>query len=553
MRPRFLYFSLFTVYTAAGRFMAVFLSERGLNNAQIGWVLGSRAVVNIIFTPCFTALADRLSSQRKILLVVVPFIAIFFAFFLPVANVETAAQFRLGGASRLGYCWAVYVATTICLSPTSPLIDALTMNWLSLHASEDGAGQYGKERLWGAISWGIFNLGLGAVMDYTGTWVMIILMEFAVIMLWLILFLGAWEDTRVHSLLPNEESALELELSSYDIHRIEAESISDNSKCENNENYVGGKEGKNALNESIQRRVSKMEEEAVDVYEATSKPPVGTNYKRVSKPGESSAMEQSIEKVSTASDVDAKGSSLPHHDSCIRVTSSPRDNETLESMLGGDEDDDGVEGEAANANTEKGRFNYKAALCMLCQSKEVVAFYLCCVTMGFGMSLVESFLFLFLTQKLGSSLLICGISVVVTVLFEIPLFMVTDRLLSTCGIVVMIIVAQGSYAIRVFGYTLVSNAWMILAFEPLHGVTYACMKTAQVNYTSFVVARPGLESTAQGLTTVMSSMGTILGQWIGGWILEVYGPSVLYRGAGLVVLASSLVLVLVNACKSGGR
>jgi len=166
--------------------------------------------------------------------------------------------------------------------------------------------------------------------------------------------------------------------------------------------------------------------------------------------------------------------------------------------------------------------------------------------MGLGSSLVESFLFLFLTQELGSSYLVCGISVVITVSFEIPLFFVSDKLLDTCGVVGLILIAQCSYALRVFGYTFVSNAFLVLAFEPLHGVTYACMKTAMVHFASTTIARRGLETTAQGLTTSTQAFGTIVGQWIGGWVLQEFGSDVLFRGAGVIVVCSAALLLLMD-------
>ena len=108
----------------------------------------------------------------------------------------------------------------------------------------------------------------------------------------------------------------------------------------------------------------------------------------------------------------------------------------------------------------------------------------------------------------------------------------------------MILVAQIAYATRVVGYTFVKNAWLILALEPLHGtyllsmccivstkdvrvagctgVTYACIKTAQVYYSKNVIAQRGLETTAQGVTTVFSYVGTITGQWVGGWVRHLH-------------------------------
>jgi hypothetical protein len=97
-------------------------------------------------------------------------------------------------------------------------------------------------------------------------------------------------------------------------------------------------------------------------------------------------------------------------------------------------------------------------------NKLIVAFFGVTLIMGSATSLVENLLFLFMRQDLNASYVICGISVVITVLFEIPLFFVGKSLLISVGTQNLFLIGMTCYIVRVIGYTLVDNAWAVLAF-----------------------------------------------------------------------------------------
>merc|ERR1711976_1010661 len=108
-----------------------------------------------------------------------------------------------------------------------------------------------------------------------------------------------------------------------------------------------------------------------------------------------------------------------------------------------------------------------------------IGFIISAFTLSIGTSVVENLIFLFF-EKLGASNTICAISVVVTVVFEIPIFHFSSELLNMYGAANLQIVACIAYVIRVVGYTFIpkDHVVLVLFFEPLHGVTYACSKTS---------------------------------------------------------------------------
>jgi hypothetical protein len=162
--------------------------------------------------------------------------------------------------------------------------------------------------------------------------------------------------------------------------------------------------------------------------------------------------------------------------------------------------------------------------------------------------LVENLIFLFF-EVLGSSYSLMGATVVLTVLFEIPIFHVAPTLLQRYGSGWMLLTASASYIVRVIGYTLIPNnnnnggnkiglGYYILLLEPLHGVTFACATTAGVDFVSGCLP-PGYDASGQGLLQLVTGVGSVLGLLGGGWVEEEWGPRVMYRIAAVVVLVGN--------------
>ena len=177
-------------------------------------------------------------------------------------------------------------------------------------------------------------------------------------------------------------------------------------------------------------------------------------------------------------------------------------------------------------------------------SVSTVIFLMLCTTLSIGTSIVENLLFLMFTNTLGSSNFICGVSVVVTVVFEIPLFFYGDGMLNFFGPVKLLAISTLSYSVRVFGYTLVPKSanWMVLFMEPLHGVTFSCMKMASVEYVSQNTP-VGYDVSIQGLLAGLQNMGSFVGVSLGGYIEEEYGSQTLYRGAAGMVTFFLIVFI----------
>ena len=181
----------------------------------------------------------------------------------------------------------------------------------------------------------------------------------------------------------------------------------------------------------------------------------------------------------------------------------------------------------------------------------VATFLVVCAVLSGAVSCVTNLLFLFMKDGLGSSNVLCGASVIVTVVFEIPIFIVARRVQKVLRVRGLVIVAMSAYVLRGVGYSLVPRAHpaLILAMEPLHGVTYSCIKIAQV---SFLKAHspPGWEATMQSLASAVGGLGSMVGVVAGGFVIERFGAKLLYLAAAVCVGAALVVYVGVSQCEA---
>ena len=171
------------------------------------------------------------------------------------------------------------------------------------------------------------------------------------------------------------------------------------------------------------------------------------------------------------------------------------------------------------------------------------------VLIGAGTSLVDSFLFVYLQNDLKASTLLCGWTVGVTVLLELPIFFYSDYFLRTMGHDRLFILAMAAYVIRVFGYTFLTPNTInyIFALEILHGLTISTMWVASVDFAAAIA--PGEWSTTVQtiLSTSVWSIGGGLGPIIGGWFMQQHGAILMYRSAGIMVGVGLLIHVVMWA------
>jgi MFS family permease len=182
----------------------------------------------------------------------------------------------------------------------------------------------------------------------------------------------------------------------------------------------------------------------------------------------------------------------------------------------------------------------------VCPSISVACFYACSFVFGAGVSIVSNFLFMYLLS-LGASFFLLGLTVLVTIVVEIPVFYFSSKLLAKIGIKGMVITAFVAYVTRVFLYTQLTRerVWLVLPVELLHGLTYAMIYPAGVAFASASVDER-LQATAQGLySAVFGGLGGGAGALVGGAVYQAFGPRRLFQGMGVINGVNLLIFLLI--------
>lgn len=193
---------------------------------------------------------------------------------------------------------------------------------------------------------------------------------------------------------------------------------------------------------------------------------------------------------------------------------------------------------SADHSTDQGSQTTFFHLKTICGSLFGASFVLCFFTLNSGTSVVENIIFLFF-DELGGSNTFCGITVAVTVMFEIPIFHYASSILQIIGEAGIQQIACLAYVLRVIGYSLIPKNHMIsiLFLEPLHGVTYAFSQTSAVEFIDKFMP-PGSEARGQGIMNIFRGAGAFVGLSLGGWAEQTFGPRIMYRGFAIAVFVA---------------
>ncbi|CAK8987651.1 unnamed protein product [Durusdinium trenchii] len=162
---------------------------------------------------------------------------------------------------------------------------------------------------------------------------------------------------------------------------------------------------------------------------------------------------------------------------------------------------------------------------------DVLWFFANLIVYGLAMSVVESFLLVFLNEDFNDTpKVLLGASTTVMCLFEVPVFRYIDSLWAERKerLTSVLMACKLVLAFRCFCYTLLpaSNPWLVLLIEPLHGFTFAAMWSATVEYGQRI-APPGCVARMQALVNgiyYQIAMGIGTAMW---------GPLVMQPPGGL--------------------
>jgi MFS family permease len=202
----------------------------------------------------------------------------------------------------------------------------------------------------------------------------------------------------------------------------------------------------------------------------------------------------------------------------------------------------------APTSIQEGRTNVNAGklmeLVLLFLRPRTMFFLVEVIIMGAGMATVERLLFLYLVNDLQASTLLCGLSVGVNVLFELPIFWYASKFMAVFGHDGLFMISMTCFVIRVYGYTLLTPAtkWAVLLLEVMHGITFACFWITSTDISKILVhqTRGAFWSTAipSSVNMLYSAVGCSLGSVVGGWAMNRYGSREMYKFTACIVFGT---------------
>lgn len=179
----------------------------------------------------------------------------------------------------------------------------------------------------------------------------------------------------------------------------------------------------------------------------------------------------------------------------------------------------------------------------LLRDRRWVLFLLLIFAGSLGESTVHSFWFLYL-KTLGATSFLMGFSLTVAMLSELVIFFLSDRLLRRFGSRTLLIGAIAIRSGQMLAYSWITNPYLALIFQLLHGPGFAAMWVAAVAYVD-EIAPAGMGATVQGfLHGVSYGLTFAIGAILGGFLYEQFGAFGMYRWVALMMLAGLLTFVL---------
>ncbi|KNC98562.1 uncharacterized protein SPPG_06249 [Spizellomyces punctatus DAOM BR117] len=458
--PKILYFSL----TSAGcilSFLSVYLSQvLAMPATQIGVILATTPLVLMIGNPFATALADRLGAHK----------------YFVAATLTGAIGLTLLIFLRPPFPLLLAGTALVALlrNPSYPILDALVLAMLG----DKHKDEYGRQRLWGSIACGVSTAFIGWLIDWMGN------LE---AMIWghvgfLAVFLVALNWLPVSSLREGREHDEEAYFSP-----IPGE--------DPDRHPVLPSEEDGALKGADEEEDELFKQSSIEVRNDQENMAKGwiplKDYAGSNRPGQQSDLGDAEEGIQPTSPLieDASNTSL-----------SP------------------ISSRKSSASAQISVFTSNVR--PLLTDPAVLFFYSLIYIMGTSVAVVDSFLYLFLSNQMGASNTFLGIVKFFQVGMEIPCFYFSKQIMRKIGVRNMLLLAQVILVIRLCGYGLlpaVGSVWFALPSESLHGVYYGIMWAGAVRFMDDR-APPALKATAQGvLSAVYGGLAQASGALIGGW------------------------------------
>ena len=171
-----------------------------------------------------------------------------------------------------------------------------------------------------------------------------------------------------------------------------------------------------------------------------------------------------------------------------------------------------------------------------------VLLFTCAAFLGrIAMTSYYHFFSLYLKERLGFDQ--AGYIWLLGPLSEMPVIFFSGRIMARIGTKALFELGLLGVVVRLVGYSLVTDIAHVIPLQLLHSLTFGAFHTASVNF----VARAAplrLKNSAQALfSAVTIGLGGLVGGWVGGYVAEHHGFTVLYQSFGALAIIALILLI----------
>ncbi len=147
--PRMFYFLLFSALSFVIPYLAIYYEHIGIEEGRIGVLLAILPLGALFCAPMWGLIADATQQHKRLLIVAV------------IGAI--GAMMMVSRTTRFAALVPLVMTYAFFASPIIPLIDNTTLELLGGHRD-----QYGRQRLWGSVGWGLSSPVVGLVLDRYG-------------------------------------------------------------------------------------------------------------------------------------------------------------------------------------------------------------------------------------------------------------------------------------------------------------------------------------------------------------------------------------------------
>ncbi|KAL1923965.1 uncharacterized protein VTP21DRAFT_7000 [Calcarisporiella thermophila] len=518
--PKLIYSALFAAMGSTV-YLAIFYKETlGLPSYMVGVVFAIAPFVSALACPVWTSLADRTGGHRSLMAMIalLAALSIFLLSLVPMAQ----NLFGWQGGERLLYTVALVTLANIGWSffgiPLQSLTDSGVLKILDVDKE-----LYGRQRLWGSVSCGLTQLYIGVLIEKTGD----INVVFYAMLHALAAYVGLCCVTRFAPAPAAEmlEEKQPLLVSSPLHHRLHNYS---SSSVKSTIDYLARMAG---------RRTGYYHSIPVMVEEEQQDEGMGEIVVCHDEQDEVCSLSATNSSTTLYTTCNA---SFKDDDISVEIPAPPPlPKSTLLSVQA-----EPYEIPAACPET----------VWDLVNDTRMILFLSNMLLMAMALSMINSFLFLFMRHSLHATGTQLGWTGPMSALTELLFFFYSKQLLSNFGGSFLILLAHVVTIVRALAYTILPpgpfGSTVALSLQLLNGVAFSGLWAAGVQRAD-EFAPPHLSATSQGLfAAVYLGIGTGLGSLVGGMVYETMGAVAMFLAVVGVVTGSLVIFLEANASLS---